>query len=117
MLYNIFFYYQLETNNFAEQNIIPFIPFFPTLVNLSWLFCISLGVRDKLDIGTVKCFLVRRFIDCKLSDNKDIEQERSIKFYQFCILRSGSKEELLLTVVLKVCKACGSFWCLKSSTE
>ena len=85
MLYNIFFHYQLETNNFAEQNIIPFIPFFSTLVNLSCL-CISLGLRGKLDTGTVKCFLVRRFINCKLSDNKDIEQVRSIKFYEFCIL-------------------------------
>ena len=116
MLYNIFFHYQLETNNFAEQNIIPFIPLFSTLVNLSCL-CISLGVRDKLDIGTVKCFLVQRFINCKLFYNKDIEQVRSIKFYEFCILRRGSKEELLLMIVLKDCKACGSFWYLKSSAE
>ena len=115
MLYNIFFHYQLETNNFAEQNIVPFIPFFSTLVSLSCL-CISFGVLEKLDIGTVKCFLVRRFINFKLSDNKDIEQLRSIKFYEFCILRRGSKEEILLTIVLKDCKACGSFWHLESST-
>ena len=76
-----------------------------------------MGVRDKLDVGTVKCSLVRRFINCNLSDNKDIEQARSIKFYEFCVLRRVSKEELLLTIVLKVWKACGSFWYLKSSTE
>ena len=39
------------------------------------------------------------------------------KFYEFCILRRASKEELHLTIVLKVCKACGSFLYLKSSTE
>ena len=35
------------------------------------------------------------------SSGRDIELVRSIKFYEFCVLRRGSKEELFLTIVLK----------------
>ena len=38
-----------------------------------------------------------------------IELVRSINFYEFFVLRRGSKEELLVTIVLKVWKVCGSF--------
>ena len=112
MFYNIFL---LSTGDklFCRKKYNSIISLFSTFLYLQCL-CISLGV---LDIGTVKCSLVWRFINCKLSDNKDIELVRSIKFYEFCVLRRGIKEKLLLTIILKVWKACGSFWYLKSSTK
>ena len=77
-------------------------------------------MRDKLGIGTVKCSLFRGFINCKLSSNNGIEQLRSIKFYEFCVLRRGSKEELLLTSVLTVqlndSKSCIVSFCYCSFT-
>ena len=104
-------------NIFSTINVInSIISFISTFLYLQCL-CISLGVRDKLYIGTLKCSLVRTFINCKLSDNKDIELVRLIKFYELCALRRGSKEELLRTIIQKVWKACGSFWYLKSSTK
>ena len=69
----LFFHYQLETNNFAEEKyLIPIIPFLSILLNLLCLR-VSLGVQEKLDIGNVQYSLVRTLISFKLSDNKDIE--------------------------------------------
>ena len=64
---------------------ISFIPFFSISLNFECL-CICLGLQDKLHLGTVQYSLVRSLINQKLSENKDIELVRSVKFYKFCVL-------------------------------
>ena len=58
--------------NLQKKNNILIIPFFSVLLSL-WCLYVSLGVQDKLGIGNVQYLFVRRLINYKLWEIKDIK--------------------------------------------
>ena len=76
-----------------------------------------LGFAGQITSWNCSILSCPKVVNQKLSENKDIELVRSVKFYKFCVLCIWSKELLLPTIFLRVCKAWRRFWCPEISYE